>query len=56
METELVRIAYSLAAADLLRTQVAVHAAFTRDTYRVMPHAMRPIINAKRRFDLRKQP
>jgi|RifCSPhighO2_12_1023870.scaffolds.fasta_scaffold320330_2 hypothetical protein len=46
----------SLAVADLLRKQVATCAAFTRDTYRVVPFATRPFIRVKRRFDLRKQP
>ena len=43
--------AYSLAVADLLRKQVAAHAAFTRDTYQVMPLATRPFISVKRRFN-----
>ncbi|MBH2042385.1 MAG: hypothetical protein I8H87_02365 [Comamonadaceae bacterium] len=30
---------------------VAVHAAFTRDTYQVMPLATRPFIGVKRRFN-----
>ncbi len=41
----------SSAVADLSRKQVAVHAAFTRDTYQVMPLATRPFIGVKRRFN-----